>query len=808
MPTRTPEHRSIQRISTVCRRLDNVHPTTLYRWEQKGQFPKRVTVGPNMVGWYTDENRPMVGGSRATPGHGAPVAKPKGARRELDGARFAMTATELATKLQGKPAGDGWVARCPAHEDRRASLSIGAGDDGKVLLKCFAGCSVDTIVAAMGLKLVDVFPPAPARGQTPEDEGGRGRTDPSSNSATVQHDPIGCTLASYAAAKHLPIEKLPLFGLTDITYINRPAIRIPYRAVDGQEQAVRIRVALNKGPDGDQRFVWRRGSKVMPYGLDRLADARSHKYVALVEGESDSHTLWCNNIPAIGLPGASTWKNDWTTFFDGIEAIYVVIEPDHGGDTVLKWLAHAAIRDRVRLVRFTDHKDVSELWIADPDRFMARWDEAMKAAEPWASYAERQVQVQANTAWAQCAALASEPDILLKLDDSLARRGVVGERRAARLVYLSATSRTLDRPVSIAVKGPSSGGKSHVVQQVLDHFPPEAYYALSAMSERALAYSEEPLKHRMFVIYEAVGMSGDFASYLIRSLLSEGCVRYETVEKTPDGIRPRLIEREGPTGLITTTTAVNLHPENETRMLSIPVTDTPDQTREILRALSEDRGNHGDDDLIPWRTLQTWLASAERRAVVPYARRLAEKIPPVAIRLRRDFTTLLTLIKSHAVLHQASRERDAIGRVVATLTDYQAVRDLVLDLFDVAVQATVSDTVRETVAAVVALTGPSKQPASLGAVAKRLNLDKGTVSRRVKVALSDGYLHNLETKRNQPMKLVGGDPLPDAVRLLPEPASLDPSCTVAVLQEGIKTPLPPLPIRQEQDDDVAVYGGA
>jgi predicted DNA-binding transcriptional regulator AlpA len=55
MPTRTPEHRSIQRISTVCRRLDNVHPTTLYRWEQKGQFPKRVTVGPNMVGWYTDE---------------------------------------------------------------------------------------------------------------------------------------------------------------------------------------------------------------------------------------------------------------------------------------------------------------------------------------------------------------------------------------------------------------------------------------------------------------------------------------------------------------------------------------------------------------------------------------------------------------------------------------------------------------------------------------------------------------------------------------------------------------------------------
>jgi hypothetical protein len=64
------------------------------------------------------------------------------------------------------------------------------------------------------------------------------------------------------------------------------------------------------------------------------------------------------------------------------------------------------------------------------------------------------------------------------------------------------------------------------------------------------------------------GLSGDFASYLVRSLLSEGRVRYETVEKTKDGLKPRLIEREGPTGLLVTTTAVKLHPENETRLLS------------------------------------------------------------------------------------------------------------------------------------------------------------------------------------------------------------------------------------------------
>ena len=50
-------------------------------------------------------------------------------------------------------------------------------------------------------------------------------------------------------------------------------------------------------------------------------------------------------------------------------------------------------------------------------------------------------------------------------------------------------------------------------------------------------------------------MASDIATYLIRTLLSEGRLRYETVEKTKDGLVARVIEREGPTGLIVTTTA-------------------------------------------------------------------------------------------------------------------------------------------------------------------------------------------------------------------------------------------------------------
>ena len=73
------------------------------------------------------------------------------------------------------------------------------------------------------------------------------------------------------------------------------------------------------------------------------------------------------------------------------------------------------------------------------------------------------------------------------------------------------------------------------------------------MSERALAYSEEPLSNRFLVLIEAGG-AGDMANYLVRSLLSEGRLCYETVEKTPEGMKARLIEREGPTGLLVTTT--------------------------------------------------------------------------------------------------------------------------------------------------------------------------------------------------------------------------------------------------------------
>jgi hypothetical protein len=69
------------------------------------------------------------------------------------------TLSLLLDRLQGvRRYGRGWVARCPAHSDRTASLSLAAGEDERILIHCFAGCSVQAIVGAIGLTVGDLFP--------------------------------------------------------------------------------------------------------------------------------------------------------------------------------------------------------------------------------------------------------------------------------------------------------------------------------------------------------------------------------------------------------------------------------------------------------------------------------------------------------------------------------------------------------------------------------------------------------------------------------------------------------------------------
>ena len=60
-----------------------------------------------------------------------------------------MTAETIAKALGGHRAGATWMARCPVHDDRAPSLSISSGKDGKVLVRCHAGCEQRDVITAL-----------------------------------------------------------------------------------------------------------------------------------------------------------------------------------------------------------------------------------------------------------------------------------------------------------------------------------------------------------------------------------------------------------------------------------------------------------------------------------------------------------------------------------------------------------------------------------------------------------------------------------------------------------------------------------
>ena len=150
-----------------------------------------------------------------------------------------------------------------------------------MLLKCFAGCSVKDIAAAIGIEMRDLFPTRQLRGAEV-----KGRTRAS------------ITVEGLAELKAFSPEFLASLGLKNIPH----GVQIPYRLPDGTpapRQRIRTALSAKKGSR------WTMGAGVIvPYGLWRLEEARKAGFLVLVEGESDCWTLWFHNFPCLGLPGA------------------------------------------------------------------------------------------------------------------------------------------------------------------------------------------------------------------------------------------------------------------------------------------------------------------------------------------------------------------------------------------------------------------------------------------------------------------------------------------------------------------------
>jgi len=284
-----------------------------------------------------------------------------------------MDLTAFLSGLEGaKPSnGENWTARCPAHDDRANSLSIFRGKDGKMHLHCHAGCDFAAILAARGVEAKE-WGEIARKGAPLSQKQIVKRNSRIWPIVPKETGPRGITLAEYAFAKQIPEEELNDWGVSESRYHGYAALQIRYWGLNENDDpiAIRWRIALK----GD-RFRWADNTTTALYGLWRLPEYPQMSFVAIVEGESDCHTLWYNAIPAVGVPGASIWRDD-----ENAEALkdflcVAVVEPDKGGETLLNLLRRSKMANRIYLADMSQYnaKDASELYLQNPASFKERW---------------------------------------------------------------------------------------------------------------------------------------------------------------------------------------------------------------------------------------------------------------------------------------------------------------------------------------------------------------------------------------------------------------------------------------------------
>jgi len=656
-----------------------------------------------------------------------------------------------------------YFAPCPFHAAEGESLAISPRADGCVKLACSLGCTVANICKGLDLEPKDLVPhgeeaPSPTvlEGVAPQVDLYQGR----------KLSPV----ETYAYSLRLDPSKILLHGVTPTKIGGLPTMSVPVRDLKGEVVATRF-ISLGSGLPSKR---WRSGDVPMPYGLWKFLEVWREGQVTLVEDEADCWTLWQHEEPALGLCSNSEHIAGLDSkIFAGVGSIFVVPVPTNRESFLKAWAEMGSLSDKVRVLDLEGHFTVNGFYQASPSTFLERWRKAQRRALPLPILKVQEKEERRRQLWDRCATLARNSDLLERLSADLHRSGVVGEERLAKILMLAMTSRVFNRPVSVLIKGASSSGKNYTLEAILSRVPSGAFVQLTASSEKALLYSQDEYSHRHIVLAEAEALQTGFASYIIRSLLSEGKISYSTAAKMPDGtIKDRKIEKMGPTGLILTTTRTNIHPENETRALSVPTDDSAVQTRKILEAIASGDTFIDAPNVSEWRDFQEFVAMGPTEVQIPYVKEIAKRVLPTAVRMRRDFTTLVNLIKAHALLHQANRARGESGTILAVPEDYAKVFELVHDLLAEGTGASVDPVVRQTVETVTKLASSEEVGHPITAIALALGLDISSTSRRVKKACQLGYLMNLESSSGRPARVVLGEPLPGNRGVLPTPEEL------------------------------------
>jgi hypothetical protein len=241
-----------------------------------------------------------------------------------------VTFTEVLERFERvKRTGDRATARCSAHEDRVASLSLSTGDGGNVLLHCHAGCTTADIVEMAGLRLSDLF--------------------------GERHHAVPLTpvLTSRSATSQTVYRYTDLAGETVGEVVRGPGKRFRQRR-----------------PDGDGGWEWKAPVTPILYQWPELV-AKPDDPVYVVEGEKDADTLAGLGLRATtNAAGAGKWRAAHTAALYDLAppAIYVIPDNDAPGlnhaSSVTEALTTAGLTAVVvPLPDSPDHGDVSD-WLA------------------------------------------------------------------------------------------------------------------------------------------------------------------------------------------------------------------------------------------------------------------------------------------------------------------------------------------------------------------------------------------------------------------------------------------------------------
>ncbi len=254
-----------------------------------------------------------------------------------------------------RKAGAGWTCRCPAHDDRNPSLSIHAGDDGRTLLHCHAGCALPDVLGAVGLREADLFAP---------------HADSSRRNGHAPKTRRRGDANSHAGERAFPTAALALREL-DRRIGARWATWWAYHDASGTPIGL---VARYDGPSGKSiRPVsktaagWIIGGMPPPrplYALPELLATQPGARVYVTEGEKAADAARAVGLVATTSPhgSKSAAKADWSPLAE--REVVILPDRDNSGELYaagVARLATAAGARSVRIVRLID------LWAGMPE---------------------------------------------------------------------------------------------------------------------------------------------------------------------------------------------------------------------------------------------------------------------------------------------------------------------------------------------------------------------------------------------------------------------------------------------------------